>query len=248
MLPVVIYEPDETERSRILLFLREFDPGGKQRLSIVGNTTSLQRASTCLTQEKGILLLIIGITAGAGAEPARLEQEANNQNRDSYCLYWLHAMEDLPEIAAACRHPAGFILPPPDQAHFHTVLRRVLEDYDALTNDPGDSFVSLQCGGTTHRLSVRNIDYIEALDKKLCIYTSRQCLTVYESLSRMEKMLGSAFFRCHRSYLINFSHLANVDYAAMEIRLRGGIRLPLARSAKDRLKQRMHQEGNIDGC
>ena len=243
MLPVLVYETEEQERARILSFLREFDREDRHRCTVIGNVSSMKHAFACLDREQGILMLIIGIRPGAGAEAVKLERKAGRNNRDSYCLYWLHDLRDLPEIASQCQHPAGFILPPPEQARFNEVLERIMADYNSLTGTPGDSFVSFQCGGTMHRLFLSSIDYIESLDKRLNIYTDRQCLTVYETLGRLETVLGDRFFRCHRSYLINYSHMASVDFAAMELRLQSGVRLPLSRSAKERLKQRVQEEG-----
>ena len=152
-------------------------------------------------------------------------------------------MGDLPDVASKCQRPSGFMLPPPEQKNFNDIFSRILADYSALTGTADESFISLQCGGTTHRLSISMIDYVEALDKRLNIYTARQSLTVYASLGKLEESLGEGFFRCHRSYLVNYAHIAKVDFAAMELKMQSGARIPLSRSAKDRLKQRVRQEG-----
>lgn len=243
MLPIVIYEPVASERDKILAFLKEYSSRDGRKFSIIGNTSTVDRAKACLDQEDGILLLIIGICPGMGSVSAGLEQYANHNNRDNYCLYWVHDMGDLPEVVSMCQHPAGFVLPPPEQAHFNQLLQRICQDYSSISDTSGDSFLALQCGGTLHRLPISSIDYLEALDKRLNIWTGRQCLSVYETIGKMEQLLGDRFFRCHRSYLINLSHLERVNYAGMEVQLYGGIRLPLSRSAKEKLKLRMQKEG-----
>ncbi|MCD7844864.1 MAG: LytTR family transcriptional regulator DNA-binding domain-containing protein [Oscillospiraceae bacterium] len=172
-----------------------------------------------------------------------LEGQANRTNRDSYALYWLHSLEDLPGLTARCLHPVGFVLPPPDKAHVEAIFQRVFDDYEALSATPEEGFVTLQTGGAIYRLAADSIDYIEALDKKLNIWTKRQCLTVYAKIGQMEELLGSGFFRCHRSYLFNYSRLESVDLSAMEVCLQSGVRLPLSRSYRDELKNRMTQEG-----
>lgn len=244
-LPIVIYEPLASERDKILTFLRDYSASNGRQFSIIGNASSIERATACLNQEDGILLLIVGICAGMGSASVTLEQCANQNNRDNYCLYWLHDMADLPELASMCQHPAGFILPPPEQTRFDHILKRICQDYAAISDTSGDRFLALQCGGTMHRLPITNIDYIEALDKRLNIWTGRQCLSVYETIGKMEQMLGNRFFRCHRSYLINLSHLERADYVNMEVQLKGGICLPLSRSAKEKFKLRMKQEETV---
>ena len=244
MLPVIIYEPETDQRGRILLFLKHFAESTGQKLVIEGNAVTTEEAVSCLVARHGVFLLILGTQPGASAEAVALERCAGDINRDSYTLYWLHDLADLPELASLCLRPAGFILPPPDPSRFNAAMRRICEDYSALRGGENgeEQFLALQVGGTLHRLKISSIDYMEALDKKLNIWTSRQCLTVYERLGHMEEVLGERFFRCHRSYLVNYSHIERVDFASMELQL-AGQRLPLSRSAKDALKTRMKKEG-----
>lgn len=242
MLPVIIYEAEERERGQMLSFLKQFSQDRGARLSVRGSAASKEEAAACVESDKGVFLLILGTRAGAAADAVALERRAALVNRDSYTLYWLHSLSDLPEVAAGCLRPAGFVLPPPELERFSAVMQRIWDDYAALTEANEDDFLSLQAGGTLHRLQIGAIDYIEALDKKLNIWTSRQCLTVYEKLGHMEELLGERFFRCHRSYLVNYARIERVDFAAMELQL-AGRRLPLSRSAKDALKQRMRGEG-----
>ena len=242
MLPVIIYETVERNRAVILDYLNQYSVGHGRRLSVMGSATSLSEAASCIDASGGILLLIIGVANGAGGGAVELEYRASHSNRDSYSLYWLQAMGDLPEIAVRCLRPSGFILPPPDYSRFETMLTRICDDYEAISGEVSETFLSLQYGGEMFRLSVGAIDYIEALDKKINIWTGRQCVTVYETLSRMEEQLGERFFRCHRSYLVNYEMIESVDFAGMELQLRNGIRLPISRSAKERLRDRMRKE------
>lgn len=245
MLPVLIYDTDHSERQRMLEFLNEYTRVSGNRFQITGSTDRVDDAEFCIRSEEGVLLAILGVgdEREAQKDAVGLERLAAQKNRDSYMLYWLRDMTKLPELAASCLHPVGFVLPPPDQTHFNDILKRVMDDYASFATTDADSFLSLQSGGTMYRLNVGRIDYIEALDKKLNIWTDRQCVTVNEKLGRTEELLGERFFRCHRSYLVNYSHIVSVDFAAMELRLSNGSRLPLSRSSKDRLKARINREG-----
>lgn len=245
MLPVLIYDTELVARREILDFLKEYARTSGERFSILDNTESAEDAAFCIKAGNGISLTIIGVGSNADIQGVlvELERMIAEKNRDSYTLYWIKDMKKLPALAAACLHPVGFILPPPDQVQFNRILQRVMEDYASITDSKADTFLALQSGGTVYRLHVSGIDYIEALDKKLNIWSRRQCVTVYEKLSRTEELLGSRFFRCHRSYLVNYAHIESVDFAAMELRLSSGVRLPLSRSSKDRLKERISQEG-----
>lgn len=242
MLPVLIYEPNEADRQRILCFLADCSDRQGQQFRLLSCTDKLDEAARHLRAESGVLLLIIGVTGTEARSAAALEQLCAECNRDNYALYWLHDSGDLPKVASACLHPAGFIIPPPQEQQFCRVIRRIYEDYEALSEAPVDTFLALQSGGSVYRLPVGQILYIEAFDKKLNIWTKRQCLTVYDKLAEVERRLGARFVRCHRSYLVNYTKMERADFAKMELLLTDGTRLPLSRSGKEALKQRMKQE------
>lgn len=249
MLPVLIFDTNADERQHILELLARFS-SRNQRLSVLANTDSLAEASRCLDLEQGIVLLIIGVgnLSSELCDALALESAANRINRDSYSLFWLHHSQILPDLAAQCLHPAGFVIPPPDALRFEQILDRICQDYERLASSPEQNLLVLQCGGSMHRLPVAEILYIEAFDKKLNIWTRRQCLSVYESIANAENNLGDRFFRCHRSYLVNYSHIKSANYSAMEITLTDGMTIPLSRSAKEKLKTRMLKEGVANEC
>lgn len=244
MLPVLIFDADPSVRMQILEHLAQYTSASQTRFSILTNTGSLREASRCLETEGGIMLLILGVDSPESeeCEALALESRANEANRDSYSLFWLHRSQDLSELASRCLRPAGFIIPPPDKARFDQLLDRICQDYKRLASSSDEELMILQSGGSMYRLPIGEIDYIEAFDKKLNIWTRRQCLSVYESIAQAEKDLGTRFFRCHRSYLVNYSRIESVDFASMEITLTGGAAVPLSRSSKDKLKTRMMNE------
>lgn len=248
MLPVIIFARESGVRSKMLQFLNEYAKASGNRFSVLDNTGSAEEAAHSIDTSEGILLMIAGVGSGKETDRAAvgLERLALRKNRDSYTVYWLSDVERLPALASSCLRPVGFLLPPPDQGRFELILKRVFEDYASLSGGSEEDFLPLQSGGTVHRLPVSSIDYIEALDKKLNIWTKRQCLTVYEKLAHIEELLGKRFFRCHRSYLVRFAAIESVDYAAMELRLAGDIRVPLSRSSKSLLKERIREEGLPD--
>ena len=43
------------------------------------------------------------------------------------------------------------------------------------------------------------------------IHTVRDCVTVYATMNRLEEQLGGNFYRCHRGYLVNLTHVAEYE-------------------------------------
>lgn len=60
---------------------------------------------------------------------------------------------------------------------------------------------------TKYTLRPDQIVYIESVSKKLEIHTPDETVEIYGSLTQMEEKLDDRFYRCHRSYLVNLSHV-----------------------------------------
>lgn len=241
MLPTLIYEPDEKNRVHILSLLSGCAEKCNGQFPVLLSTGRMGEAMKCVGGQSEIILVIVGVEDAKkdGGQIFELERLLTERNRDNYTLYWMHLPEDLAEIAAGCLRPSGFVVPPPQDAQFEALVSRIYSDYMRLTGTPSELFLTLQSGGKVFRLPFGEILYIEASDKKLNIWTKRQCLSVYERMSDLEQKLGGRFVRCHRSYLVNYAQIESVDFAEMEIILRNSERLPLSRTFKNALKERL---------
>ena len=68
-------------------------------------------------------------------------------------------------------------------------------------------------------------------------HTAKQNIAIYSSMDNVEKMLGDAFMRCHRSYFINREMIQYIDFREMTIHMVDGSAAPLARSFKDAMNR-----------
>ena len=247
LLPTLIYEPDAKNRAHILSLLSGCAEKCDGQFPILLSTGKIGEAMRCAGGQSGILLVIVGVVDAErdGKQSFELEQLLIERNRDTYTLYWVHLPEDLAKIAGGCFRPSGFIVPTRQDEQFEALVSRIYGDYTRLKETPDVSFLTIQSGGKVSRLSYGEILYIEASDKKLNIWTKRQCLSVYERMSELEQKLGTQFIRCHRSYLVNYSQIESVNFAEMEIILRNSERLPLSRTCKNVLKERL-AKGEMD--
>lgn len=242
--PFIIYAAEEALRHAIAEQLSAFSEAEGLRPQILLSTGDPREAARGIQAEHGIFLLLLCVASneGAVAAAAALEQQAVEQNRDNYTVYWLPSQKLLPAAVSLCLHPAGIIAPPDSAAQLRRILGRIAADYRSLAERPASLFLTLRSGGALYRIAVESIRYIEANDRKIQIWTRRQCLVLYEKLSSIEQKLGDGFIRCHRSYLVNRSEIEVLRLAEMELVLRGGERLPVSRSGRDALKQKMLEE------
>ena len=244
MLPVMIYEPDEALRAGLLSGLDSLGGLGLPSTRISLSTASLETMQRAVQQATGIALAILGIPRGQGRRLTELGNQLMRQNRNSYTLFCLHDAGDLDELLAHCMRPAGILTLPLNEGRLKLSLRRILEDYSALTGESGggDSLL-IETGGATYRVDLSQILYLEALDKLLVIHTSRQNITVRRSLTAMAETLPESFVRCHRAYIVNREKIAQVQYAEMLLTLVNGETLPLSRGQRAQLKKILESGG-----
>lgn len=91
--------------------------------------------------------------------------------------------------------------------------------------------ITVNSTSATHRIELRNIEYIEAHGKKVLLVLAEG--TTIESNNPFyyfqdKLLLEDGFFKCHRSYMINIYRI--VTYTQKEIRMQSGARIPIARS------------------
>lgn len=71
-----------------------------------------------------------------------------------------------------------------------------------------DQVLALVKAGETRILPMRDILYCEVFNHLVCIHTIQDTYDYPGTLDMLEKELDERFFRCHRSYLVNMSHIA----------------------------------------
>ena len=79
-------------------------------------------------------------------------------------------------------------------------------------------FIFIKADKKTHRLSFKDIIYIEALGDYIKIYTEQTSIVTYMSLKKMEAILPSTLFpRVHKSYIISLEKIISIEGNMVEI-------------------------------
>lgn len=242
MLPIVLYETEADVQQILLDTLHASATELGQEYRTVIHTSSAKEAAQALQKERGILLLIAGILKIA-SDPDKLGiklcKRAMKQNRDNYAVYCLRNAADLEMLVNFCIRPAGVLSLPVSVGKASNLFKRILTDYSLIREEEIGTALFLQSGATAYRIPHRQLLYVQANNKKLTLFTKRQVITVYESLANLERQLGEAFIKCHRSFLVNTVEIDSVDFSGMQISLRDGTIIPLSRSSRDLLRNLM---------
>ena len=97
-----------------------------------------------------------------------------------------------------------YLVKPVEEKQFEKTMERL---YTSMQNASEDSLL-VQKGYEGRIIREEEIVFCEIIDRKIYLnLTSGEVVDYYERIENLETKLGSHFFRCHRSYLINLKHL-----------------------------------------
>ena len=97
-----------------------------------------------------------------------------------------------------------YLVKPVDEKQFGKTMERL---FASMQNNSEDSLL-VQKGYEGRIIREEEIVFCEIIDRKIYLnLASGEVVDYYERIENLETKLGSHFFRCHRSYLINLKHL-----------------------------------------
>jgi len=100
--------------------------------------------------------------------------------------------------------------------------------------------IAFKEGSAIDVVPVQRIDYIEAQDDYVHVFTRGEKRAKQQTLAELEQLLDPArFVRVHRGYIVNLESLARVEPYAKDSRvvvLKDGTRIPVSRAGYERLK------------
>ena len=248
MLPVVIFEPDDGTRIYLTESVADYTRNHESGLNLLANTASIDETVRWLNSEEGIMLAMLSIVTGQSdcrKQTVLLGRQIVRKNRDNYTLFCLHDARDMEALLNTGLRPVGVLVKPFSKEKLEKLLARIDRDYRELYEEENGACLIVDSGNSTYRIPYSRILYIEALDKKLTIWTKQQSISVRMTLNTLETSLPpELFFRCHRSYIVNMKAIDYVDFTAMEVILTSGDSMPLARTARDGMREMLEQERN----
>lgn len=121
---------------------------------------------------------------------------------------------------------------------FERLLKAVNKFFDRHTStkvkfmDAGneDAFVYLRADRKMHKISIKEILFIESLDEYVKVHLRNRLLITRESISVLEQKLPSQLFvRIHRSFIVSVAAVASIASDGVEI---AGKLLPFGRAFK----------------
>ncbi len=117
-----------------------------------------------------------------------------------------------------------YLVKPVSDEKIRKTLSRILSGLEENLSEN----LMIRSGGDSRIVPIKNIAFFEVIDKKIYIHTaSGEIITYYERLENLEGKLGSNFFKCHRSYLINLRHINS--FGKNMVQMDTGENIPVSR-------------------
>ncbi len=150
-------------------------------------------------------------------------------------------------------HAVDYLLKPFDRSRFETALQRALDSIQKAMPNPAVEAVeavvrmrpldrlAIKADGKVRLLRFEEIEWIEAADNYVTLHLGTDKILHRETLNRMEtRVPASRFMRISRSCIINVEKIKELQplfHGEYVVILRGGARVTLSRSYRDKLNE-----------
>ncbi len=155
-------------------------------------------------------------------------------------------------IKAFETHAVDYLLKPFSKERFDKALQRFLQQkkgtpeqtqalLETVSSSPAQaSRIVLKDGGKIKIIPVPNIQYLEAADDYVKIYTQEGAFLKKKTMQHFEDILQQHFVRIHRSYIVNTQLITRIDPYEKDghlVLLSTGARLPVSKAGYGKLKE-----------
>ncbi len=175
-----------------------------RRKSIDISVVQYSSGEELLESRKGmdILFLDIGMQGLDGIETARRLRKHGYKG----FLVFITVLKEMVFRSFEVQ-PFDYLVKPVREEYFDKTMERLFRSMqDRLAPEKGHLLV--RKGNESNIISFQNIICCEIIDRKIYLYLeSGEVIDYYDRIENLEKKLDRRFFRCHRSYLINLTHL-----------------------------------------
>lgn len=175
-----------------------------------------------------IVFMDIGLAGLDGMEVARRLHARDS--RTAFLFLTSHKSYALDAFAVQAVH---YLVKPATMEDIHEGMDRALQRM-GFEDSRG---LMITAGGARRTVLFRDILCCEVMNHTLHVQLEGEQVAFYGKLDDLMNQLDDRFFRCHRSVVVNLSHVEHLAEDAVV--LTGGVRAPLARRKRQELAAHM---------
>ena len=120
-----------------------------------------------------------------------------------------------------------YLLKPVDAEKFAQVLTKAFDSITQAKLKKKSQSIQIQYAGKNKTILIDTIYFIESFNHKISVHTSEGNMECYARIGDLELELTGKFYRIHKGYLINLSHVDS--YSKTEVVLTNGNRLMISK-------------------
>ena len=124
-----------------------------------------------------------------------------------------------------------FLTKPVNLAEFNEALGKAIVNLRQSANRP----IGIQMGGRVVLVAPQKISYLESDRRKVRIHVGSEVLETYASLGQMMEKLPDTFLHCHKSFLVNMDHVAELQSDCLT--LLSGENIPVSQKRRKAVKE-----------
>lgn len=129
-----------------------------------------------------------------------------------------------------------YLLKPVSYARFQQAVEKAVRYVEYRNGNAREDCIFIRADRMLHRLPLKDIVYIEALENYVTITTVSERLTTRSTLKDMLSQLPAKdFLRVHKSFAVNVSYISSVGRSHIIMKI-GSKEIPLSRSYRDIIK------------
>lgn len=130
-----------------------------------------------------------------------------------------------------------YLLKPISFQRFYQAVEKALKTIDSQSSDPKDeeqpSEMYIRQGDSFIKITWAEILYVEAMQNYLKLYFADKSYTIHQTMASLEELLPKdAFFRIHKSFLVNVSQIELISGGRIYVK---GKELPLSKHRREEL-------------
>ena len=134
----------------------------------------------------------------------------------------------LPCMLLECYHlhPAAFLKKPFRLDHLWRAMERCVDTWwESLER------LDLLCGGVHRQVPLYSLLWVESSQRGCVFHTSQELIQIRQPMRELtEDLPGHLFLRCHRSFIVNLSHVQRVDRSSLH--MSDGTEVPIGRGGR----------------
>lgn len=195
MIKIAIYEDEQVLLEQLTGYVKTL----LNKHSIIYNIESYTNGNAVLIRKPfDILLLDIAMEPLNGMELAKKLRARGDDSKIIFITSYQQYAIEAYDVQAF-----HYLVKPVDIEKLEEILLKI---YNLIGKEDKQAMVIHQ-GAIVKKVSFEKILYLEVMNRKIYLHKNRETIPFYGKLSELEPTLPKEFFRCHRSYIVNFAHV-----------------------------------------